>query len=157
MHSISTLANKLSPEKSPITLRLRGMLGGLSLCLLLVCAGCGKTPERPFTDNSKDPQSYAADVKALIIDHVALAKKSKEPADEMQIVVNFLGERSSRPQGEFADTYAKLYDLAEQIHAACEAAGGKPSGLDQQLQELLTMAETLPGTVDSSIGKPESN
>jgi len=52
------------------------------------------------------PFSYAADVKSLVNDHMALAKQSKEPADEMHIIVNFLSDRASRPQGTFAETYS---------------------------------------------------
>lgn len=122
---------------------------------LACCVGCGKA-ERPYTDNSRDPESFAADVKTVVLDHVALARRSKEPADELQQVVNFLADRAKRPQGNYAELYDKLFAMAEQIHQACEAAGGKSATLTQQLAELEELAETLPGRVDTAVGQVDA-
>lgn len=101
----------------------------------------------PFTDHSRDAQAYATDVKTLVIDHVNLARRSKEPADQVRLIVNELEDFSNRPFGEFKEVYSQLLEESQSILSACEAVDGRPNGLEKQLESLLAIAEKLPGTV----------
>jgi hypothetical protein len=116
----------------------------LSVVMLL---GCGQSSQRPFTDHSRDPEAFALDVKQVVVDSVADARTSREPEDQVSNIVNMLDDLSGRPTGQYRDTYDQLLSLAREIRAACEAANGRPSDLETRLQELLALADQLPGHV----------
>lgn len=121
----------------------------LIFCLLVpLAAGCAG--EIPYTDNSADPESYAQDVKYLVLDRVEAAKKSREPADQISVILLELEGSPNRPKGSYGDIYAELLTEARQIVEECERANGRAPGLDAKLANLAKIAEKLPGTVDIS-------
>lgn len=124
------------------------------LTAVMTCAGCGRT-ERPYTNHSQDPQAYALDVKTLVLDHVMIARKSREPADQVRLIVMELEDSPKRPVGEFNQTYAEMLTAAQSLLADCEQADGRPNGLEKRLDELAAMAESLPGSVNIRT-EPES-
>ena len=119
-----------------------------SLCFcftLLLAVGCGDSKSK--VDNSQDPEAYARDVKQLVLDHVAIAAKSREPADQMAVIIAELEQRD-RPLGSYQPTYEKLLTAAREIHAESKKANGRPGNLNARLNQLRKMAESLPGQVD---------
>lgn len=120
----------------------------LFLCLsVLIFVGCGQSGQRPYTDHSRDPAAFALDVKQVVVNSVEDAKTSREPEDEISNIVDLLDDLSRQPTGDYRETYDQLLSLAREIHAACEAANGRPSDLSARLDDLLALADQLPGTV----------
>ena len=112
----------------------------------LVSSGCGQS-ERPFTDNSQDADLYAQDVKQIALDAIQRAKRSREPADQMQTIITELEGQvaNSRPVGAHKPIYAELLTAAKQISEDCKKANGKPADLMPRLDSLKLIAEKLPG------------
>lgn len=120
----------------------------LFLCLsVLIFVGCGQSGQRPYTDHSRDPAAFALDVKQVVVNSVEDAKTSREPEDEISNIVDLLDDLSRQPTGDYRETYDQLLSLAREIHAACEAANGRPADLSARLNDLLALADQLPGTV----------
>ena len=120
----------------------------LFLCLsVLIFVGCGQSGQRPYTDHSRDPEAFALDVKQVVVNSVEDAKTSPEPEDEISSIVDMLDDLSRQPTGDYRETYDQLLSLAGDIRAACEAANGRPSDLAARLDELVALANQLPGTV----------
>lgn len=116
------------------------------LLALLLLVGCGGG--QPYTDNSRDPASYAKDVKQLVLEHVEIAKKSSEPADQVLTIVTELKQTGERPVGEHKATYDQLLEKSNALLSACQSASnGKPSNLTQALNEIAQLAQSLPGEV----------
>lgn len=115
----------------------------------LLLSGCG-SPERPFTDNSKDADLYATDVKQIALSTVTRAKRSKEPGDQIQVLVNEIESQASnnRPVGPHKPIYDELLSLAKPLVEDCKKAGaGKPANLNAKLDALKAVADKLPGQV----------
>jgi hypothetical protein len=129
----------------------------LILCLsVLVLLGCGQSGQRPYTDHSRDPEAFALDVKQLVVNSVEDARTSREPEDEISNIVDLLDDLSRHPTGDYRETYDQLLSLAGDIRAACEAANGRPSDLATRLDELLALANQLPGTV-TPVARPRED
>lgn len=113
--------------------------------LTLGLVGCGGGSSVPYTDNSQDAEALARNVKELIVNAVADARKSKEPQDHIANVVAATAPKPGKPTGSFEGTYAQIHTAAEQLVEACERAGGPTPDLKQKLDELLKLADALPG------------
>ena len=122
----------------------------------LVLPGCG-SGERPFTDNSKDPDLYARDVKQIALDAVQTARRSREPADQIQTLVNELEgqETNNRPLGSYKPIYTELLTAAKQLLDECKKANGRPANLPARLDALKQTAEKLPGQVQLGREEPK--
>jgi hypothetical protein len=118
------------------------------LLLPLALSGCGPS-EPPFTDNSKDADLYAADVKQIALDAVQRARRSREPADQIQTLVSELEnqESNSRPVGPHKAIYSELLNLSKEFIKECNSGGGKPANVGPRLDSLAKLAERLPGQV----------
>jgi hypothetical protein len=118
------------------------------LLLTLAIPACGPS-EAPYTDNSKDPDLYAQDVKQIAMDAIQRAKKSREPADQIQTLVSELESQqsNSRPVGSHKAIYDELLGLAKEFVSACNASGGKPANMTARLDAMTKVAERLPGKV----------
>jgi hypothetical protein len=110
---------------------------------IAVWAGCGPA-EPPFTDNSQDPLAYARDVKAQILSAARQAKTSSEPVDFLDPVLVEL-KRTDRPLGDSRAVYDDLRTRVEQLVADCKRAGRAAPNLSGRLDELVRVAQTLPG------------
>ena len=120
----------------------------------LASSGCGQT-ERPFTDNSNDADLYAQDVKQIALDAIQRARRSREPADQVQTLVSELEGQSAnnRPIGAHKPIYAELLTAAKQLAEECKKANGKPADLPSRLDSLKQIAEKLPG--QAQLGREE--
>jgi len=125
--------------------------------VLFAVLGC-RTAERPFTDNSKDPELYAQDVKQIAHDAIQRARQSREPADQLQTLVTELEgqESNSRPVGSHKPTYAELLTATKQLIEECKKANGKPANLSARLDALKLVADKLPGQVQVGREEPKS-
>jgi hypothetical protein len=121
------------------------------LVATLALSGCGPA-ERPFTDNSKDPELYALEVKRIALNAVQTARRSREPADQIQTLVTELEslESNSRPVGSYKPIYDELLATAKPLLEDCKKANGKPANLTSRLDELKKIAEKLPGEVQQT-------
>ncbi|XZE21215.1 hypothetical protein SH449x_001114 [Pirellulaceae bacterium SH449] len=124
----------------------------LALAVLGFVLGCGSTPE--FTDNSRDPLAFATSFKQMVVDTVADAKESREPADSLEALVSAIDGKidSGRvPVGDFKEVYRQILDSAKALVSECEqASNGKPAGLSNKLKDLEKLAEKLPGEVKAA-------
>jgi hypothetical protein len=124
-------------------------------CLIVLCgcgllSGCGSSG--PVYTDHKNPELYAEDVKRVVLTQAAEARKSKEPADDLGPVVAELEGHASRPQGDYAELYATLLSKSLELQQACAAIEGRPSDLNSRLDELVELAQQLPGEVVVSLG-----
>ena len=121
----------------------------LTMCVsLLVVAGCGRGSGVPYTDHSRDPERFAANVKQMVYGAVAEARTSREPADSLSgIVDTFEGRLGRLPVGQYRSIYEQLLSQASELYEACEAIDGRPPDLEPRLKELWAVAEQLPGEV----------
>jgi hypothetical protein len=115
--------------------------------LLLVIIGCGRS-KMPYTDHSRDSDAYAKDVKELVIDHVGLAKRSREPADMIAPIINELEQMRERPTGEHHSVYEELLETARRVFETCQRVDGRPTGIDKELDQLVALVDRLPGDVN---------
>jgi hypothetical protein len=117
--------------------------------LAVVCVGCGPK-ELPYTDNSQDPFAYARDVKGLVVSAARRAKASSEPVDFLAPALLEL-KRTDRPVGEHRSIYEDLRNRLDQLVRDCEQAGGKAPNLSARLDELIKLAQTLPGDAPQAV------
>jgi hypothetical protein len=116
---------------------------GIAFAGAMLLLGCGRS-ELPYTDNSRDPLAYARDVKTLVVTAARQANGSKEPLDFLGPVLHELN-RTDRPVGEFRSVYDELRKRVEQLIRDCERAGGRAPNLSGRLDEVIKLAQTLPG------------
>jgi hypothetical protein len=117
---------------------------------ILFLVGCGSGD---LVDHSRDPEMFAASVKQVVLQSAEDARESGEPADALWAVVHELepDELRHRPTGAHGSIYEQLYSLANQIREACEAADGRTPDLNQRLDELVALADQLPGDVTAAV------
>lgn len=113
------------------------------LFTLFFSAACGPK-ELPYTDNSQDPDAYARDVKTLVVNSARQARSSSEPLDLLTLVLSEL-KKSDRPVGKFRPTYDELRNSVEILVAEFERLGKRPANFAERLDELIKMAQALPG------------
>ena len=113
-------------------------------------AGCSPA-EPPYVDSSQDPLAYSRDVKAQVQSAVRRAKSASEPLDHLDPLLTEL-KRTDRPLGDSRAIYDDLRQRVEQLVADCKSAGRAAPNLNARLDELLKVAQSLPG--DSLLAKP---
>lgn len=118
---------------------------GLLLCSTL---GCGPS-ELPFTDNSKDSDAFALDMKTLVLNTTTHLKNSKDQAATLSGVVSALSGLDACPTGEYLTTYKEIHSLASALMAELEK--GKPADFDAKIKAIADLANKLPG--DAKIEK----
>lgn len=118
---------------------------GLAL-FLAVAAGCGGGTSQVYTDDSRDAEKYATNVKQVVVTQVSDARTSREPADDLSVITSIL--RNDGPRGNYGDVYDRLLAIVEPLEEACEQADGPTGDLPQKLDELLAIADELPGEVE---------
>ncbi|MBC7967809.1 MAG: hypothetical protein H7Z17_18005 [Fuerstia sp.] len=84
-------------------------------------------------------------------DQVASAKKSVEPADQISTIVGLLESPDNRPSGPHEAIYLEILAAAQKLNSQCNAAQGRPEGLEQSLTDLKAIADKLPGTVAENV------
>lgn len=117
----------------------------LSLSLACAFTGCG-SPELPYNDNSKDPELFAKTIKQVVIESVADARKSREPFDQIRLISNSITGKG-QPVGSYGPVYDRIKAAAEQLAEACEQADGPTPDMAVKLDEILAIANELPGDV----------
>lgn len=109
----------------------------VALLALVAQVGCGGGDTRSFTDNSRDPEALATNMKQVALTAIYEAESSREPADSLSMVVVSLdGKVSKMPVGNYASIYNELLTVASELQQACEAAEGRAPGLDVGLKKL---------------------
>lgn len=131
----------------------RMVIGLVGVYFIALC-GCGAA-ELPYTDNSRDSEAYAKNIKQLVVDMSQSNRGSPEIADSISSLVEEL-KQTDRPQGEHAAKYAEIRAVAEAIVAEGNPASGKPTATQiQKLDELAKLAQDLPGEV--TVSRPEND
>lgn len=125
--------------------RVNVMKNVAGLLLVLGLIGCGTGG--PVPQDNKDPELYAADVKRVVLMQVEEARRSREPGDEIYSIVSELENYEKRPAGSYASIYSELREKAKELQAKCEEVDGRPSDLASRLDELVELANQLPGEV----------
>lgn len=120
-----------------VALCLSGMM------LLVGITGCGEA-EMPYKDSSKDSAAFALDIKQLILNSAEDIKKSPKP-DTIRAIVQSLSELDACPTGDHLKTYQELFKLTSEL--LNQAESGKPADLPAKVQEIVDLANTLPGDV----------
>ncbi len=118
---------------------------------VVLLSGCGRM-ELPYTDNSRDPMAYAQDIKTLVASAARRAKRAQEPADYLGPVALEL-QRTDRPVGDFRTTYNELRTRVDQLVRDCERAGGRAPNLSGRCDELIKLAQSLPGEMPTGSQK----
>jgi hypothetical protein len=121
------------------------------LLILLTNVGCGGGSTVPFTDDSQNAEKYAASVKQIVSDECAAAQTSSEPADQISTIVALLESPDNRPSGPHEAIYLEILAAAQKLNSECNAAQGRPEGLEQSLTDLKAIADKLPGTVAEKV------
>ncbi|QDU19471.1 hypothetical protein [Urbifossiella limnaea] len=132
----------------------RYLVLSLGLVAAALAPGCGSS-EKPYTDNSKDPDLYAQDVKQIAVDAIQRARRSREPADQLQTIVTEIEGQSAnnRPVGSHQPVYTELLTAAKQLQGDCNKANGRPADLSTRLDGLKKIADKLPGQVQLGRGE----
>ncbi|MCS7237494.1 MAG: hypothetical protein NZ899_04395 [Thermoguttaceae bacterium] len=115
------------------------------LVTVVAClAGC-ETASRGYVDTSQDPERYAGYVKQLVLEIVAEAARSSEPADLLLPLVTELGQ-TDRPREPYASVYDQLLQKSRELRELCgRSPTGRPADLKQRLADLAQLASQLPG------------
>ncbi len=114
---------------------------------LLACVflwGCDRTED---PGHSRDPELFSLDIKRLVLNQVEEAKVSKEPGDEISPILSELDNLESRPVGDHLAIYQQLKEKATALHGKCMAVEGRPNDLTKGLEEIVQLANQLPGEV----------
>ena len=117
-----------------------------SFVLTLIClAGCGGSSV-PFNDDSQDTEKFATLIKQVVAESVADARKSKEPADQIRLIADAV-KGDNKPVGAYGEIYSRLGAAANELAEACERADGPTPDMSKKLDDLLAIADELPGSV----------
>lgn len=108
--------------------------------VLLIALGCRQ--ELPYTDNSKDADLYAQNVRTLILGLADTARGSSEPQTQIGLIVTELSH-DDRPVGPYKDVYAELLNTSRTILDRCQPGAGKPD-IRKELDQLTSLARKLP-------------
>lgn len=132
----------------------------VAICLIGLLAhfqGCGGD-NRPFVDNSKDPQAFALTVKQMLIDSIADAKDAKEPGDTFEALVQVFDGKldgNQLPVGDYLEIYREVWQTSQEFAKKCADVDGRPSDLNAGLDKLKSLAERLPGETKAARGSAQ--
>lgn len=117
-------------------------------CIIaLMATGCSCRPERPYTDDSRDPEAYARRIKVMILRQLPLAKTEKEEPDSYTAsVVGELENYKNNPVGSYGETYAKLLSQCQELHELLKQGGDRKPAI-AKIDEIMEIANQLPGEV----------
>lgn len=115
-----------------------------SVLLVAAAIGCSASSTLEYTDHSQDPERFARLVKQTVVEVVADARKSIEPYDEIRLIAQSV-DGDNKPIGPYGDVYDRLRSLADELADACELADGPTADMNRKLDELLAIADELPG------------
>jgi hypothetical protein len=108
--------------------------------ILLIALGCRH--ELPYTDNSKDADLYAQNVRTLILGLADTARGSSEPQTQIKLIVTELSH-DDRPFGPYKDVYTELLGTSRTILDRCQPGQTKPD-IRKELDQLTSLARKLP-------------
>lgn len=111
------------------------------IVLAVLMVSCGRK-ELPYTDNSKDTQLYAQNVRALVLELAQAARNSSEPRVQMNLIVKELSQ-TDRPIGDYRQTYSDMLAVSQKAMDRCPPSGGRAQ-IGKELDELVTLARRLP-------------
>jgi len=118
------------------------------LLLVMSLTGCGQGTSVPYTDNSRDPEALATNIKQLVFTVAYEARTAREPADQLAWIVDaFDPKKGKMPIGNYGSIYDELVAVASELHQACESADGRAPDLNSGLEKLEEIAGQLPGDV----------
>jgi len=109
---------------------------------LVVLLALGCRHELPYTDNSKDAELYAQNVRSLVLGLVETARASNEPQIQIKLIVTELSH-DDRPFGPYKDVYSELLTASRTILDRCQPGNGKPD-IRKELDQLTSAARKLP-------------
>ena len=112
--------------------------------LLAATLGCG---DADLVDHSQDPERFAASTKETSLAAIADARSSDEPADALEMLASELDphELQHRPTGDYGDVYQQMFTIASELFQAADQMDARPANLDSKLDELESLARSLPG------------
>jgi len=117
----------------------------LIVVVLAMSTGCESEP--PFVDNSVDPGAFALDVKEVILNHSSIARTSAEPADSVSVIEESVSNLDGSPTGDHRSTFEKILSTSKGLLKECQSSARNPPSLHAKLDELVKLAQTLPGDV----------
>jgi hypothetical protein len=107
--------------------------------IALIALGCRH--ELPYTDNSKDADLYAQNVRSLVLGLTDTARGSSEPQTQIRLIVTELSH-DDRPFGAYKDVYSDLLTTSRTILDRCQP-GARPD-IRKELDQLTSLARKLP-------------
>jgi len=111
------------------------------IVLAVLMVSCGRK-ELPYTDNSKDSQLYAQNVRALVLEQAQAARNSSEPRVQIHLIVKELSQ-NDRPTGDYRQTYSDMLAVSQKAMERCPLTGGRGQ-ISNELDELVALARRLP-------------
>src|SRR5690242_12539828 len=100
----------------------------LARLVLIALLSLGCRHELPYTDNSKDADLYAQNVRSLVLALADTARASSEPQTQIRLIVTELSH-DDRPFGQYKDVYTDLLATSKTILDRCQPGaktGAKP-------------------------------
>lgn len=111
------------------------------IVLAVLMVSCGRK-ELPFTDNSKDAELYAQNVRGLVLELAQAARNSSEPRAQVNLIVKELSQKD-RPAGEYREIYSQMLAVSQKTLDRCPPSGGR-APIGPELDELAALARRLP-------------
>jgi hypothetical protein len=111
------------------------------IVLVVFMVSCGRK-ELPYTDNSKDADLYAQNVRALVLEMAQTARNSSEPRIQMNLIVKELSQ-TDRPTGDYRQVYNEMLAVSQKAMDRCPPSGGRAQ-IGKELDELAALARRLP-------------
>jgi hypothetical protein len=111
------------------------------MVLVVLMVSCGRK-ELPYTDNSKDADLYAQNVRALVLELAQTARNSSEPRVQINVIVKELSQ-NDRPAGDYRQVFSEMLAVSQKAMDRCPPSGGKGQ-ISKELDELMALARRLP-------------